>query len=130
MASTTFSGPIKAGTISNTTGTTVGDDVKNTGHVLMVQSFHISNSDTTDTSIRVHAKITEKQSYIAGFIDNVLVKEFNPGSSVIRGDDNDKYFYFYFVIPNLQKGIEYKFRLEVINLNGNIDISNEIYFKL
>ena len=36
MASTTFSGPIKAGTIRNTTGTTVGDDVKNTGHVLMV----------------------------------------------------------------------------------------------
>ena len=50
MATTTFSGPIKAGTISNTTGTTVGDDVKNTGHVLMVQSFHISHTDTTDTS--------------------------------------------------------------------------------
>ena len=28
MANTTFSGPIKAGTISNTTGTTVGDDIK------------------------------------------------------------------------------------------------------
>jgi hypothetical protein len=27
MATTTFSGPIKAGTISNTTGTTLGDDV-------------------------------------------------------------------------------------------------------
>ena len=39
MASTTFSGPIKAGTISNTTGTTVGDDVKNTGQVLMSQTF-------------------------------------------------------------------------------------------
>jgi hypothetical protein len=25
MANTTFSGPVKAGTISNTTGTTVGD---------------------------------------------------------------------------------------------------------
>ena len=34
MASTTFSGPIKAGTISNTTGTTVGDDVKNVGFVV------------------------------------------------------------------------------------------------
>ena len=30
MATTTFSGPIKAGTISNTTGTTVGTDIKNT----------------------------------------------------------------------------------------------------
>ena len=33
MANTTFSGPIKAGTIKNTTGTTVGTDVKNVGFV-------------------------------------------------------------------------------------------------
>ena len=39
MANTTFSGPILAGTIKNTTGTTVGTDVKNTGQVLMSQSF-------------------------------------------------------------------------------------------
>ena len=39
MANTTFSGPILAGTIKNTTGTTVGTDVKNTGQVLMAQSF-------------------------------------------------------------------------------------------
>ena len=39
MAQTTFSGPILAGTIKNTTGTTVGTDVKNTGQVLMSQSF-------------------------------------------------------------------------------------------
>ena len=38
MASTTFSGPIKAGTIANTTGTTVGDDVKNVGFVKMAQT--------------------------------------------------------------------------------------------
>ena len=39
MATTTFSGPIKAGTISNTTGTTLGSDVKNTGQVVMAQTF-------------------------------------------------------------------------------------------
>ena len=39
MATTTFSGPIKAGTISYTTGTTVGTDVKNIGQVLMAQTF-------------------------------------------------------------------------------------------
>ena len=33
MANTTFSGPILAGTIKNTTGTTVGANVKNTGQV-------------------------------------------------------------------------------------------------
>ena len=41
MANTTFSGPIKAGTISNTTGTTVGDDIANVGFVLMAQSANI-----------------------------------------------------------------------------------------
>ena len=39
MGTTTFSGPIKAGTIKNTTGTTVGTDVKNTGQVVMAQTF-------------------------------------------------------------------------------------------
>ena len=39
MATTTFSGPIKAGTISNTVGTTLGTDVKNTGQVVMAQTF-------------------------------------------------------------------------------------------
>jgi hypothetical protein len=44
MASTTFSGPIKAGTISNTTGTTVGKDMKNTGQVVMAQTFAVDLS--------------------------------------------------------------------------------------
>ena len=39
MGTTTFSGPVKAGTISNTTGTTLGADVKNTGQVTMAQTF-------------------------------------------------------------------------------------------
>ena len=42
MATTTFSGPIKAGTISNTTGTILGENIKNTGQVLMSQSILIS----------------------------------------------------------------------------------------
>ncbi len=39
MGTTTFSGPIKAGTIKNTTGTTVGTDVANVGQVVMSQTF-------------------------------------------------------------------------------------------
>ena len=38
MGTTTFSGPIKAGVIKETTGTTLGSDVKNTGQVVMAQS--------------------------------------------------------------------------------------------
>ena len=39
MGTTTFSGPIKAGTIKETTGTTLGTDVKNTCQVVMAQTF-------------------------------------------------------------------------------------------
>ena len=56
MASTTFSGPIKAGTISNTTGTTVGDDVKNTGQVVMCESVAVTQAATsTETDIVIPA---------------------------------------------------------------------------
>ena len=41
MATTTFSGPIKAGTIKHTTGTTVGEDKANVGFVLMAQSGNV-----------------------------------------------------------------------------------------
>ena len=44
MANTTFSGPILAGSIKNTTGTTVGTDMKNTGQVVMAQTFAIDLS--------------------------------------------------------------------------------------
>ena len=47
MGTTTFSGPIKAGGISQTTGTTVGSDVRNVGSVMMVQS---KEGDTTGAS--------------------------------------------------------------------------------
>ena len=62
MASTTFSGPIKAGTISNTTGTTVGTNVKNIGFVKMAQTASWSQSTTAaDTGIVIPAnsQITE-----------------------------------------------------------------------
>ena len=44
MGTTTFSGPIKAGTIKETTGTTVGTNMKNTGQVVMAQTFAIDLS--------------------------------------------------------------------------------------
>ena len=50
MATTTFSGPIKAGTISNTTGTTLGDDIKNTGQVVMSQSIMIDAAVAAGTT--------------------------------------------------------------------------------
>ena len=44
MASTKFSGTRKAGMISSTSGTTVGKDMKNTGQVVMAQTFAVDLS--------------------------------------------------------------------------------------
>ena len=58
MANTTFSGPILAGTIKNTTGTTLGPDVKNTGQVVMCQSQAITQADgTTNIVIPANSQI-------------------------------------------------------------------------
>ena len=50
MATTTFSGPIKAGTIKNTIGTTVGTDMKNTGQVVMAQTTDLDLSSGAFTA--------------------------------------------------------------------------------
>jgi hypothetical protein len=47
MGTTSFSGPIKAGTIATTTGTTVGTDMKNVGFVVMAQSEAITEAATS-----------------------------------------------------------------------------------
>ena len=51
MATTTFSGPIKAGTIRNTTGTTLGSDYKNVGQVVMSQSEAVTQASGATTII-------------------------------------------------------------------------------
>ena len=58
MATTNFSGPITAGNIRNTTGIIVGTDVKNTGQVLMSQSFSFTfatEGAATDTNVVIPA---------------------------------------------------------------------------
>lgn len=44
MGKTTFSGPIRAGNIYNTTGTTLGTNVKNVGSVVMAQTFPVTQA--------------------------------------------------------------------------------------
>lgn len=46
MGKTTFTGPIRAGNIVNTSGTTVGQDVKNVGTVITAQTVAITQADT------------------------------------------------------------------------------------
>ncbi len=65
MATTTFSGPIKAGNISNTTGSTVGTDMKNTGQVVMAQTTAIDlsggaiSADATDMIIPANSQLID-----------------------------------------------------------------------
>lgn len=46
MGKTTFTGPIRAGNILNTSGTTLGQNVKNVGSVIMVQHFPVTQAAT------------------------------------------------------------------------------------
>ncbi len=47
MGTTTFSGPIRAGTISHTTGTNVQDNIANVGYVTMSQSVGVTQAATS-----------------------------------------------------------------------------------
>jgi len=46
MGKTTFTGPIRAGNILDTSGTTLGQNVKNVGSVVMVQHYPITQALT------------------------------------------------------------------------------------
>jgi hypothetical protein len=67
MANTTFSGPIRAGNIRNTTGTTVGTDIANVGYVVMSQTFTTSTTlasgasaaNVTDVVIPANSQIID-----------------------------------------------------------------------
>ena len=68
MANTTFSGPILAGGIKNTTGTTVGTDMKNTGYVLMSQTEAVdqtAGTDTTNIIIPANSQLVSAQLYVS-----------------------------------------------------------------
>jgi len=72
MGTTTFSGPIKAGTIKDTTGTTVGTNKANVGFVKMAQTASWSQSTTAaDTGIVIPAnsQIVEIRVYITTACD-------------------------------------------------------------
>jgi len=119
MANTTFSGPIKAGTIKYTTGTTLGDNVRNTGQVVMSQSIMIDaalaagtttynvgvipkNSQLLTTTIRC-AVVSDsgttatvsvgKTGSAAYFIANTNVKALGETSSIADGalDEADRF---------------------------------------
>jgi len=69
MANTTFSGPVRAGTIRDTTGTTLGTNVANVGQTVMGQSFRftqagLATSANTPIVIPANSQIVEITLYI------------------------------------------------------------------
>ena len=68
MTNATFSGPIRAGNIPNTTGTTLGTNVRNVGQVLMAQSAVI---DIIGASANTAVAVIPANSQIVDCILNV-----------------------------------------------------------
>ena len=81
MGQTTFSGPIKAGTIKDTTGSTVGTDVANVGSVVMAQTFvvDIIGATSNDQSVA----IIPANSQIVDVILNVTTVSNDGGTAVV-----------------------------------------------
>lgn len=70
MGTTTFTGPIKAGDILNTSGSTLGRDVKNTGWVLMAQSAKFTQaSGATDIVIPANSQIVDIKVFVTTVFD-------------------------------------------------------------
>lgn len=51
MGQSTLSGPVRAGTIQNTTGTTLGQDVANVGYMVMAQSALFTQASGATTIV-------------------------------------------------------------------------------
>jgi hypothetical protein len=88
MANTTFSGPIRTGSISQTTGTSVGDDVKNIGWVQNSQAFFVSIGDTTlNTTVVIPARsmITAMHGHVTAIFNSGTSDTFDIG--IVGNDD-------------------------------------------
>ena len=73
MGSTTFSGPIKAGTVAATTGTSLGYDMKNVGQVVMAQSYEFGTEGGAQTATVTGLVIPAKSQIIDVVLDVVEV---------------------------------------------------------
>lgn len=72
MGKTHFSGPIKAGTIQDTSGSTLGRNIKNTGWVLMAQSATVTQaSGATDIVIPANSQIVDIKVFVTTAFDGV-----------------------------------------------------------
>ena len=88
MATTTFSGPIKAGTIKDTIGTTVGSDVANVGSVLMAQSAVIDIAGASSAD-QVVATIPANSQIVDAILNVTTANDDGTASTVVVGTAAD-----------------------------------------
>lgn len=88
MSTTTFTGPVRAGNILNTSGTTLGTDVANVGYVMMSQSAAVKQATngttaglyTTDIVIPANSQIVSIKLFVTTAWTGTA-KTFNLGTS-------------------------------------------------
>ena len=81
MGKTTFSGPIKAGTINDTTGTTIGTNVTNVGSVVMAQSIVVDITGASQLNQRI--AVVPANSQIVDVILNVTTANTDSGAATL-----------------------------------------------
>ena len=93
MANTTFSGPIRAGTISNTTGTTLGDNVANVGQVVMSQSIMIDAAVAAGTTTYNVGVIPKNSQLLTTTIRVAVVSNSGTSATVSVGKTSSAAFF-------------------------------------
>jgi hypothetical protein len=88
MGTTTFSGPIKAGTIKDTTGSTVGTDVTNVGSVVMAQSAVIDIAGASSAD-QVVATIPANSQIVDAILNVTTANDDGTASTVVVGTSGD-----------------------------------------
>ena len=93
MAQTTFNGPIIAGNIRNTTGYTVGENVKNTGQVVMSQSIMIDAAVAAGTTTYDVGVLPKNSQLLTTTIRCAVVSDSGTSATVSVGKTGTAAFY-------------------------------------
>jgi hypothetical protein len=93
MAQTTFNGPIIAGNIRNTTGYTVGENVKNTGQVVMSQSIMIDAAVAAGTTTYDVGVLPKNSQLLTSTIRCAVVSNQGTTATVSVGKTGTAAFY-------------------------------------
>ena len=93
MAQTTFNGPIIAGNIRNTTGYTVGENVKNTGQVVMSQSIMIDAAVAAGTTTYDVGVLPKNSQLLTATIRVAIVSNSGTTATVSVGKTSSAAFF-------------------------------------